>query len=213
MKTVNFSTIILFAVWTFAPPSLVSIKSCDWYDGVTSFRGNKDSQVNYTKNNWFYAMKLLCRLKMGRNFIYSKFGAKILSISLGNWSILVRKMCTWGRGWVTQFPCYCYKNSSYRCPSQQIGLKLQIWEEEVQRHIYQDRFRCFEMSRKLFLRAIFWGVKTLNSRLADMNILIDMPIFASHGLKILSKSKQNFQEHCKINYIVSFIFLVKSLGI
>jgi hypothetical protein len=34
------------------------------YDEVTSFRGNKDSQVNYTKNNRFYAMKLLCLLKM-----------------------------------------------------------------------------------------------------------------------------------------------------
>jgi hypothetical protein len=28
-------------------------------DGVTSFRGIKDSQVNYTKNNWLYGMKLL----------------------------------------------------------------------------------------------------------------------------------------------------------
>jgi hypothetical protein len=29
------------------------------YDGVTSFRDNKNSQVNYTKTNWFYAMKVL----------------------------------------------------------------------------------------------------------------------------------------------------------
>jgi hypothetical protein len=69
-------------------------------------------------------MKLLCLLKMAWNFISSKFGATTLSISLGNWWILVPKMC--------------YKNSSYRRPSQQIGLKLQIWEEEVQRHIKTD---------------------------------------------------------------------------
>jgi hypothetical protein len=62
-----------------------------------------------------------------------------------------------------------------------------IFEKKTCKDIYQDWFNCFEMSWKLFLRAIFWGgVKTLHSRSADMKILIDMPIFASHGLKMLS---------------------------
>jgi hypothetical protein len=57
----------------------------EWYDGVTSFRGNKVSQVNYTKTKLFYAMKLLCVLKLDGNFIFvAKYGAKRLCISLGN---------------------------------------------------------------------------------------------------------------------------------
>jgi hypothetical protein len=54
------------------------------YDGVTSFRGNKVSQVNYTKTKLFYAMKLklLCVLKLDGNFIFAKYGAKRLCISL-----------------------------------------------------------------------------------------------------------------------------------
>jgi hypothetical protein len=58
--------------------SIRNIQHCAFllYDGVTSFRGNKNSQVNYTETNWFYAMKLICLLKVTWNFIFPKFAAK-----------------------------------------------------------------------------------------------------------------------------------------
>jgi hypothetical protein len=36
------------------------------------------------KTKLFYAMKLLCVLKLDGNFIFAKYGARTLCISLGN---------------------------------------------------------------------------------------------------------------------------------
>jgi hypothetical protein len=46
------------------------------YDGVSSFCGNKNSQVNYTKTNWFHAMKLLRLLKVTWNVYFQNLEQK-----------------------------------------------------------------------------------------------------------------------------------------
>jgi hypothetical protein len=86
-----------------------------------------------------------------------------------------------------------------RCPSQQIDLKLHIWEEEVERHI-SKQISLFWNVKKVVLGPYFEVVwKLYIPGRPTWRFWLTCRFLLLMGWKCC-KLKQNFQKHCKINY-------------
>jgi hypothetical protein len=81
-------------------------------------------------------------------------------------------MCTWRWGWVTQFPCYCYKNNSYRRPSRVNKLVWNFVFEQFETSYLRRRGANTYIKTDLIVLKCQGGCVKTTSRSADMPIFL-----------------------------------------